>query len=169
MKLDHEVVLAAPLDRVWQAMLDTGRVAHHRGALQVADVTYTGSVRLLDADADDHVATFQARAGEDGGPGTARAIVRHRLERAADGTKVTVDAELALTGRAASLDRERVEADAGRILDGALERLVAKPADPAPPPAPESPARQRRHVRAAAIAAVALVAVVVLRRVRFRR
>lgn len=167
MRLEHELVVDAPLERTWEALVDTGRSAGHRGTVKLADVAYSGIVRLLDADADDHVATFQARAGDDGGPGTAAAIVRHRLDRAGERTKISVDAEIALTGRGARLERARVQDDAGRIFDEALARILAAPAAS---PSREAPRpAQRRYVRAVAITAGALVALVVLRRVRYQR
>jgi hypothetical protein len=165
-RLEHETVVDAPLERTWEALVETGRGAGHRGTVRLADVPYSGIVRLLDADADEHVATFQARAGDDGAPGTAAAIVRHRLNRAGDRTKISVAAELELTGRGARLGRDRLEGDAGRIVDEALGRILAAPEGA--PAREQPPPRRRRHVGAAAIAA-AVLALVVLRRVRYRR
>jgi hypothetical protein len=89
--------------------------------------------------------------------------VRHRLDPFGERTRVSVEADLALTGQGARVERGRLQDDAARIIDSTLHDLVAA-----------SSARavrfeQRREYRPALVVGVAaLVALVVLRRVRSR-
>lgn len=142
MRLRHELTVNAPLDRTWAALLDVERVLGSRPgatlervgqdglcrgglALEAEDRTfaYEGTLRVCDADLDDHVVTYQARGREREGTGTADAIVAGRLEPTGETTRVVVETELNLTGVAARLAPEVVEAAAGRLLGGVAEDL----------------------------------------------
>jgi uncharacterized protein len=168
MKLSNEFTVAAPLARTWETLLDVERVAGclpgasiepvgedgmYRGSMRVkvgpVTMAYSGTVRLADVDADQHVASFDARAKETKGAGTAAAIIRNRLEPAGDGTHVVVETDLNVTGRAAQFGRGLMEDVASKMLAdfaGRLEQLVLEgaPAAQAPvatePGAPAAPA-----------------------------
>lgn len=153
MKLENDFVVAAPLERTWQTLLDVERVAGclpgatiepvgqdglYRGAIRIkagpVTMAYNGTVRLADVDADAHVASFDARAKESKGTGTAAATIRNRLEPAGDGTRVFVETDLNVTGRPAQFGRGLMEDIAGRMLGdfaGRLERLVLDAPEPA--------------------------------------
>jgi carbon monoxide dehydrogenase subunit G len=172
MKLSNEFTVAASLERTWQTLLDVERVAGclpgasiepvgqdgmYRGSMRVrvgpVTMAYSGTVRLADVDADQHVASFDARAKETKGTGTAAAVIRNRLEPAGDGTHVVVETDLNVTGRAAQFGRGLMQDVASKMLAdfaGRLEQLVlegapaaqataaAEPgARPAPSPAPD--------------------------------
>ena len=98
MQLRNEAVVGAPLDETWRAILDVPRVARalpgatiepegveggFRGALKVrlgpVTMQYEGVARLLDADEDDHVATFHLQGRESRGQGGATATIVNRL------------------------------------------------------------------------------------------
>jgi uncharacterized protein len=158
-KLTNEFTVAAPIERTWETLLDVERVASclpgasiepvgedgmYRGSMQVkvgpVSVSYSGTVRLADVDADQHVASFAARANETKGTGTATAVIRNRLEPAGDGTRVVVETDLDVTGRAAQFGRGLMQDVAGRMLGdfaGRLERLVLEG-----PPAAEAAAAE---------------------------
>jgi uncharacterized protein len=168
MKLSNEFTVAAPLERTWETLLDVESVAAclpgasiepvgedgmYRGSMRVkvgpVTMAYSGTVRLADVDADQHVASFDARAKETKGAGTAAAIIRNRLEPAGDGTHVVVETDLNVTGRAAQFGRGLMEDVASKMLAdfaGRLEQLVLEgaPAAQAPvatePGAPAAPA-----------------------------
>ena len=158
MRLQNEFTVAAPLERTWNTLLDVERVASclpgatiepvgedglYRGAMRLkagpVSVSYSGTVRLADIDADEHVASFDARARETKGTGTAAAMICNRLEPAGDGTRVVVDTDLNVTGRPAQFGRGLMEDVASKMLGdfaGRLEDLVlqgATPAADAPP------------------------------------
>jgi uncharacterized protein len=168
MRLSNEFTVAAPLERTWETLLDVESVAAclpgasiepvgedgmYRGSMRVkvgpVTMAYSGTVRLADVDADQHVASFDARAKETKGAGTAAAIIRNRLEPAGDGTHVVVETDLNVTGRAAQFGRGLMEDVASKMLAdfaGRLEQLVLEgaPAAQAPvatePGAPAAPA-----------------------------
>jgi uncharacterized protein len=168
MRLSNEFTVAAPLERTWETLLDVESVAAclpgasiepvgedgmYRGSMRVkvgpVTIAYSGTVRLADVDADQHVASFDARAKETKGAGTAAAIIRNRLEPAGDGTHVVVETDLNVTGRAAQFGRGLMEDVASKMLAdfaGRLEQLVLEgaPAAQAPvatePGAPAAPA-----------------------------
>ena len=166
MKLSNEFTVAAPLARTWETLLDVERVAGclpgasiepvgqdgmYRGTMRVkvgpVTMAYSGTVRLADVDADQHVASFDARAKETKGAGTAAAIIRNRLEPAGDGTHVVVETDLNVTGRAAQFGRGLMEDVASKMLAdfaGRLEQLVLVGA-----PAAQAPAEPKPGARAA--------------------
>jgi uncharacterized protein len=166
MKLSNEFTVAAPLARTWETLLDVERVAGclpgasiepvgqdgmYRGSMRVkvgpVTMAYSGTVRLADVDADQHVASFDARAKETKGAGTAAAVIRNRLEPAGDGTHVVVETDLNVTGRAAQFGRGLMEDVASKMLAdfaGRLEQLVLAGA-----PAAHAPAEPEPGARAA--------------------
>jgi uncharacterized protein len=166
-KLSNEFTVAAPLERTWQTLLDVERVAGclpgasiepvgedgmYRGSIRIklgpVSMSYSGTVRLADVDADQHVASFNARAKETKGTGTAAAVIRNRLEPAGEGTHVVVETDLNVTGRAAQFGRGLMEDVAARMLGdfaGRLEQLVLEG-----PPAAEATAGEREPAPAAA-------------------
>jgi carbon monoxide dehydrogenase subunit G len=145
-KLQNEFTVAAPLERTWTTLLDVERVASclpgasiepvgedgmYRGSMRLkagpVSLSYSGTVRLADIDVDEHVASFDARARESKGTGTAAAMIRNRLEPAGDGTRVVVETDLNVTGRPAQFGRGLMEDVASKILGdfaGRLEDLV---------------------------------------------
>jgi uncharacterized protein len=145
-KLQNEFTVEAPLERTWNTLLDVERVASclpgasiepvgedglYRGSMRLkagpVSLSYSGTVRLADVDADEHVASFDARARETKGTGTAAATIRNRLEPAGDGTRVVVETDLNVTGRPAQFGRGLMEDVASKILGdfaGRLEDLV---------------------------------------------
>ena len=171
MKLENEFVVAAPLDRTWQTLLDVERVAAclpgasiepvgedglYRGAVRIkagpVTMAYSGTVRLADVDADGHVASFDARAKETKGTGTAAATIVNRLEPSGDRTRVLVTTDLNVTGRPAQFGRGLMEDVAGKMLAdfaGRLERLVLEE----PPAATNGSAATRPGTASAAPAA----------------
>jgi uncharacterized protein len=146
MKLQNEFTVAAAVDRTWDTLLDVERVAAclpgasiepvgedgtYRGnmKLKVGPVTmaYSGTVRLADVDVDERVASFDARAKETKGTGTAAAVIRNRLQPQDGGTKVLVETELNVTGRPAQFGRGMMEDVASKMLGdfaGRLEQLI---------------------------------------------
>lgn len=147
MKLTNEVVVPAPLERTWPLLLDVPRMVRalpgatvepgspegvYRGSLKVrlgpVAMEYEGSARLEDVDEDEHVASFHVEGRERRGHGGAAATITNRLLPEADGTRLVVETELSVTGRAAQFGRDLMEDVAGNLLaqfaDG-LEAAVA--------------------------------------------
>jgi uncharacterized protein len=146
MKLRNEVVVAAPLEETWRTLLDVARVARalpgasieadavegvYRGTMRVklgpVTTEYTGAATLEDADEDERVATFRVQGREARGQGTATATITNRLVSEVEGaTRVIVETELAITGRAAQFGRGILEDVSGRLLDEFASRLEAE-------------------------------------------
>jgi carbon monoxide dehydrogenase subunit G len=136
MKLTNEVVVPAPLDQTWSLLLDVPRVVRalpgatvepeaaegaYRGALKVrlgpVAVEYEGVARLEDVDEDEHTATFRIEGRERRGHGGATATIVNRLLPNENGTRLVVETDLAVTGRAAQLGRGLMEDVAGSLLE----------------------------------------------------
>jgi carbon monoxide dehydrogenase subunit G len=160
-----EFVVAAPLERTWEALIDIERVARcvpgatvepvgEDGLYRLSAAGYGGTLRLLDVDTDEHAVSLDARGSEVRGSGTASATVVSRLAADGDTTRVRVETDLALTGRPAEPMRGTID----RLIDDFAERLeqfvrVEPPADAG---------RRTRVVLGGAL--VALVLVVALAR-----
>lgn len=146
MKLRNEVVVAAPLEETWRTLLDVARVARalpgasieadgvegvYRGTMRVklgpVTAEYTGAATLEDADEDERVATFRVQGREARGHGTATATITNRLvAEEAGGTRVIVETELDITGKAAQFGRGILEDVSSRLLDQFASRLQAE-------------------------------------------
>jgi uncharacterized protein len=146
MKLRNEVVVAAPLEETWRTLLDVARVVRalpgasieadsvegvYRGSMRVklgpVTAEYTGAATLEDADEDERVATFRVQGREARGHGTATATITNRLvPEEAGGTRVIVETELDITGKAAQFGRGILEDVSGRLLVEFASRLEAE-------------------------------------------
>jgi carbon monoxide dehydrogenase subunit G len=197
MQLRNEAVVAAPLADTWEALLDVPRVARalpgatiepkgvegaYRGALKVrlgpVTMQYEGVARLQDVDEDEHVATFHLQGREARGHGGATATITNRLFAEDGSTRVVVETDVAVTGRAAQFGRGLLEDVAGRMVEQFTARLEREVLTPS---VDEEPAEQagteealdlgsaawgpllRRYGWALGLGAVALVALFALR------
>jgi uncharacterized protein len=135
MKLKNEVIVPAPLEQTWPLLLDVPRMVRalpgatvepdgaegvYRGALKVrlgpVAMEYEGVARLEDVDEDEHVATFRIEGRERRGHGGATATITNRLLPAEGGTRLIVETDLSVTGRAAQFGRGLMEDVAGHLL-----------------------------------------------------
>ena len=148
MNLRNEFTVAAPLERTWKTLLDVPRVASalpgasissdssdgaYRGTMRVkigpVTAEYAGTARLEEIDEDAHVASFRVQGS--GGAGTAAATIVCHVEPAEDGaSRVVVETDLRVTGRAASFGRGLMEEVASRILAEFAQRLEREIAAP---------------------------------------
>jgi carbon monoxide dehydrogenase subunit G len=155
LKLNNEFTVAAPLEQTWETLLDISRVAGcmpgakiepggedgtYRGTMKVKlgpmNIAYQGVAKLAEVDVDNHVCKLDVKAKEKRGTGTAAATITNRLVESAEGTKVEVETDLAITGRQAQFGRGIMEDVASKMLGdfaGRLEKeILAGPAeDPA--------------------------------------
>jgi carbon monoxide dehydrogenase subunit G len=135
MKLKNEVIVPAPLEQTWPLLLDVPRMVRalpgatvepdgaegvYRGALKVRlgpiAMEYEGVARLQDVDEDEHVASFRVEGRERRGHGGATATITNRLVPAEGGTRLVVETDLSVTGRAAQFGRGLMEDVAGHLL-----------------------------------------------------
>jgi uncharacterized protein len=160
LKLKNEFVVAAPVERTWQALLDVPRIARalpgaiiepepadgaYRGTMKVklgaVTAEYAGTAMLQDVDEDERVASFRVEARERRGQGTAAATITSRLAEENGRTRVSVETELEVTGRQAQLGRGIMEDVAEQVLKRFAERLETELAG--------GPADQQRAAAAA--------------------
>src|SRR5215207_189202 len=117
MKLEQSFEVGAPLEQVWEALIDLERVAPclpgaaitHRddaGAyhgtfvvkLGPATASYNGTVTVEVTDAGQHVATLRAKGTDKRGQGGATATIVNRLSAAGPGTRIDASTDMAITG-----------------------------------------------------------------------
>jgi carbon monoxide dehydrogenase subunit G len=154
MHLNHEFVVPVPVRQAWGVLLDIERIApclpgatvesvegeSFAGKVKVKvgpiTVTYRGTAAFVHRDEAAGRATIRAEGREARGSGTAAATVEAVLHDEGERTRVTLDTELAVTGRPAQFGRG-VMVDVSNKLLGTfadcLERTLA--ADQAVPAA----------------------------------
>lgn len=98
----------------------TGRVKVKVGPAQV---TYRGTARMVEADAEAKRGRIEARGKETRGTGTASADVEASLREDGDGTRVTVVTDLAITGKVAQFGRGVMAEVGSNIIDAFADRL----------------------------------------------
>lgn len=122
MKLDSSFTVTAPIDRVWDTLMDFEQVAGcvpgaqvlsqlSEDAYQVAmkvklgpvSMAYRGQMEVVERDAAAHRAVLKGQAKEARGQGTAQASAVLTLTADGGTTSGTVDADVQLSGRAAAM------------------------------------------------------------------
>jgi carbon monoxide dehydrogenase subunit G len=170
MRFDNRFDVDAPLDSVWDALLDVERVAPTVPGAQVLERTgessykvgikvkvgpmsmlYRGEVEIAERDDDAHRAVMKARAKETRGQGTADADVTMVLDGADGRTTASLTTEVELSGKAAAMGQGVLQDVARRLVETFAENLAAmlaggeapaaEPVVPAPQPA--APAAER--------------------------
>ncbi|HEY2770017.1 MAG TPA: SRPBCC family protein [Solirubrobacteraceae bacterium] len=164
MKLEQSFEVDAPLERVWEALIDVERVAP---ALPGAAVTgqnddgtyggtftvkigpttasYAGKLVMEEVDEEAHRAVMQANGSDKRGQGGAKATIVSQLEELDGGrTKVDVATDYHITGRLARFGRGGMIEDISEKLlrefaKRLQEELTGEPAA-ADAPAPDEPA-----------------------------
>jgi uncharacterized protein len=124
MKLEHSFQVAAPLDRVWEALIDVERVAPclpgaeiteadedgtYRGTFSVrlgpTTAAYRGELTMEEADAESHRAVMRASGQDKRGQGSAKATIVSTMSEEAGSTTVDVETDFTITGRLARFGR----------------------------------------------------------------
>ena len=156
MKLEQSFEVQAPIDEVWAALNDLGRVAPclpgasiterdedgtYHGTFQVklgpTTASYRGTIRIEDADESTHRATLKARGSDKRGQGGASATIVNTLTEHHGATRVEAETDFTITGRLAAFGRggmiqdisNRLMRDFATCLQG---RLASAPATPEP-------------------------------------
>jgi carbon monoxide dehydrogenase subunit G len=128
--------VAAPIDRVWAALIDLERVApclpgaaitehddegNYHGTFQVklgpTTAAYRGTIRIETADESTHTATMKARGTDKRGQGGASATIVNRLVEHDGGTRVEAETDFTITGRLARFGR-------GGMMEDISNRLL---------------------------------------------
>ena len=167
MKLEQSFDVAAPLERVWQALIDVERVApclpgaavtgrnddgSYDGTFTIkigpTTASYTGKLKMDAVDEAVHSATMQAQGTDKRGQGGAKATIVSTLSAADGGTRVEVVTDYHITGRLARFGRGGMIEDISerllREFAGCLQSSLGESGTPAAQlsdePAPDEPA-----------------------------
>ena len=189
MKLEQSFEVAAPLERVWQALIDIERVApclpgaavtgrnddgSYNGSFKVkigpTSAAYTGKLEMRDLDEQGRNATMLAQGTDKRGQGGAKATIVSKLSPAGDGTLVEVVTEYHITGRLARFGRGgMIEDISQRLLGefaGCLQKSLAGSDDGAPAEGAPTPARPAPVEAAEPVEGLSLLASVLWGRVK---
>ena len=165
MKLEQTFQVEAPLERVWEALIDVRRVAPclpgaeidessedgtYRGSFTVklgpTTASYRGELRMEEVDEAARRVVMRANGQDKRGQGTAKATIESVMTPAGDATKVDVVTDFTITGRLARFGRggmiqdvsNRLLRDFSSCLQSSIE--ADRPGDaPAEPPAAAKP------------------------------
>jgi len=149
MKLEQSFEVAAPLHRVWDALIDVEHVApclpgaavtgrnedgSYNGTFSVkigpTTATYAGKLEMETIDESAHTATMRANGTDRRGQGGAKATIHSTVSRANGGTHVEVVTDYHITGRLARFGRGgMIEDISGRLLNEFAQRLQESLAD----------------------------------------
>jgi carbon monoxide dehydrogenase subunit G len=165
MKLTNEITVPAPIDEAWDLMLDVERVApclpgasiegsegdEYKGEMKVKIgpivSNFKGTLKIDEADEEAHRAVMSAKARDSRGKGSANATITSVLEAADEGTRVTVETDLRVTGPAASFGRGVMQDVSAMLMTQFADCLATKlgretPTEAAAPAAAETGAAE---------------------------
>src|SRR5687767_3702513 len=136
MKINNEFTVVAPIEQAWDTMLNLERIApclpgaaiqeekdegEYDGTMKVKigpiTANYKGTVKFEEVDEENHRAVLQATGRDARGQGTASATIVSTLQEEGEGTKVSVETDMKLTGRAAQFGRGIAQDVATKMLD----------------------------------------------------
>src|SRR5215213_8832678 len=136
MKINNEFTVGSPIQQAWDTMLNLERIApclpgaaiqeekddgEYDGTMKVKigpiTANYKGNVKFEEVDEENHRAVLQGTGRDARGQGTASATIVSTLEEESDGTKVSVETDMKLTGRAAQFGRGIAQDVATKMLD----------------------------------------------------
>ena len=143
MKINNEFTVSVPIQEAWDVMLDLKKIApclpgaaiqdekgdgEYDGTMKVKigpiTANYKGTVKIEEADEENHRAVLQATGRDARGQGTASATIVSTLqEEGSDSTKVSVETDMKLTGRAAQFGRGIAQDVATKMLNQFAECL----------------------------------------------
>jgi hypothetical protein len=144
MKLEQSFEVAAPLERVWEALVDVERVApclpgaavtgrnddgSYDGTFKVkigpTSASYAGKLAMEQIDESVHTATMQAQGTDKRGQGGAKATIVSSLSDAGnDSTRVDVSTDYHITGRLARFGRGGMIEDISNRLLGEFAKCL---------------------------------------------
>jgi uncharacterized protein len=159
MEMDHSFTVPVPPARAWDVLLDVERIAPCMPGATVEEfdgevvtgrikvkvgpvsLTYRGTAKFTERDADAHVIVLEASGKETRGAGTASATVQASLvpEPAGEGTAVSMHTTMNITGRPAQFGRGVMVEVGSKLVEQFAQNLRqqisadgAAPSEPAP-------------------------------------
>ena len=160
MKLEHSFDVKAPLDRVWQALVDVERVApclpgaeiteagddgSYRGNFTVklgpTTASYRGELAIEEIDEPAHRAVMRATGSDKRGQGSAKATIVNVMRQEGDLTKVEVETDFTITGRLARFGRGGMIQDVSNRLLRDFSKCLQETIESAEPGAGQAAAQ----------------------------
>jgi uncharacterized protein len=152
MKLENEFRVDVPVDEAWRVLLDVERIApcmpgaqlqevegdEYRGIVKVKvgpiTAQYKGVARITESDDINHRAVILAEGRDTRGQGNASATATAVLQPDGDGTRVSIDSDVTITGKVAQFGRGVIADVSAKLLDqfvACLERdVLSSPGEP---------------------------------------
>jgi carbon monoxide dehydrogenase subunit G len=151
MRLQHSFEVRAPVERVWETLVDVERVAPclpgaeiseasedgvYRGTFSVrlgpTTAAYRGELKLEELDEDARRVVMRASGQDKRGQGSAKATIVSTMRADGDLTRVDVDTDFTITGRLARFGRGGMIEDIsnrllGDFVDCLREKIEARP------------------------------------------
>jgi uncharacterized protein len=145
MKLENEFRVDVPVDEAWRVLLDVERIAPCMPGAQLQEVEgdefrgivkvkvgpitaqYKGVARITESDEINHRAVILAEGRDTRGQGNASATATAVLQPDGDGTRVSIDSDVTITGKVAQFGRGVIADVSAKLLDqfvACLERDV---------------------------------------------
>jgi carbon monoxide dehydrogenase subunit G len=150
-RIENEFVVAAPIDRVWEYMLDVENIAPCAPGAELTEVvdertwkgkmnvkvgpvamSFAGTVTLQERDDAAHRAVLKADGREQRGKGAASALVTSWMESAEGGTRVVIETDLTISGAAAQYGRGMIGDVSKRMTTEFANCLKASMTAPGP-------------------------------------
>jgi carbon monoxide dehydrogenase subunit G len=153
MKLENEFRVDVPVEEAWRVLLDVERIApcmpgaqlqevegdEYRGIVKVKvgpiTAQYEGVARITESDDTNHRAVIRAEGRDTRGQGNASATATAVLQPDGDGTRVSFDSDVTITGKVAQFGRGVIADVSAKLLDqfvACLERDVLSSAGDPP-------------------------------------
>lgn len=159
MKLEHSFKVTAPLDRVWEKLIDVEQVAPclpgaeiteaaddgtYHGTFSVrlgpTSAAYRGQLAMDELDDAAHRVVMRASGQDKRGQGSAKATIVSTMSEADGATTVAVETDFTITGRLARFGRGGMIQDvSNRLLGDFSDCLQQSIEGPPPVPAPAKP------------------------------
>ena len=154
MKIASQFTVSAPIEQAWDVLCDLEQViplmpgaqlTGHEGddylgkvKVKVGPVTseFSGKVRFVEQDRDQHRAVIDAKGKESRGTGNAAATVTAQLREDGERTSVAVDTDLKIVGKLAQFGSGMLQQVSEKLLGEFVQSLEAKLAAPAAQEAP---------------------------------
>src|SRR5215212_6249012 len=161
MKINNEFTVSVPVEQAWNTMLDLERIApclpgasiqesegdEYKGTMKVKigpiTANYKGTVKFEETDEENHRAVLNASGRDARGQGTASATIVSTLQEEGEETRVRVETDMKLTGRAAQFGRGIAQDVATKMLNqfaDCLEREISGGPEEGAAAASEAPA-----------------------------
>jgi carbon monoxide dehydrogenase subunit G len=143
MEFENTFLVGAPVDEVWDLLLDVERIAPCMPGARVLEQTgddaykvavkvklgpmtmnYKGDVEILDKDTTARQATMRAKAKEARGQGTASADIRMALREQPGGTEASITTSMQMSGKAAAMGQGVIRDVAASLTDTFAQNLA---------------------------------------------